>query len=133
MSSFKGNDDNLMQHWVLCELLAVARKYATHLTFVDAHSMAPIAIHRTEKRATRSGRFDAVFENLPGQGSSYEQAWHALSPDRGGYPNSAGRSATSRQHATTKCGRRRRTDQCRRDNPKRTQSDDNRSSRARRP
>ena len=68
MSNFKGNDGNLMQHWVLCELLAVARKDTTHLTFVDAHSMAPIAIERTEKRANRSGKFDAVFEHLPGAG-----------------------------------------------------------------
>ena len=89
MSNFKGNDGNLMQHWVLCELLAVARKDTTHLTFVDAHSMAPIAIERTEKRANRSGKFDAVFEYLPGQGSSYEQAWQALSCERGTYPNSA--------------------------------------------
>ena len=89
MSSFKGNDGNLMQHWVLCELLAVARKDTTHLTFVDAHSMAPIAIERTEKKANRSGKFDAVLEHLPGQGSSYEQAWQALSSERGTYPNSA--------------------------------------------
>ena len=48
MSNIKGNDGNLMQHWVLCELLAIARNYTTRLAFVDAHSMAPIAIQRTE-------------------------------------------------------------------------------------
>ena len=89
MSSFKGNDGNLMQHWVLCELLTVARKYTTRLTFIDAHSMAPTAIQRTEKKANRRRNFDSVLDNLPGQGSSYEQAWQSLSPERGTYPNSA--------------------------------------------
>ena len=89
MSSFKGNDGNLMQHWVLCELLAVARKYTTRLTFIDAHSMAPTAIQRTEKKANRRRNFDSVLKNLSGQGSSYEQAWQSLSPERGTYPNSA--------------------------------------------
>ena len=89
MSSFKGNDGNLMQHWVLCELLTVARKYTTRLTFIDAHSMASTAIQRTEKKANRRRNFDSVLENLPGQGSSYEQAWQSLSPERGTYPNSA--------------------------------------------
>ena len=66
MSSFKGNDGNLMQHWVLWELLSVARRHATNLTFVDAHSMAPIAIHRSEKEANRRRKFDLILENLPG-------------------------------------------------------------------
>ena len=79
MPSFKGNDGNLLQHWVLCELLTVARKHITRLTFIDAHSMAPVATHRTEKSATRRHRFDAVFEQLPGQRTSFEQAWKALS------------------------------------------------------
>ena len=89
MPYFKGNDGNLLQHWVLCERLTLARKYTTRLAFVDAYSMAPVAIHRTEKRATRSGRFDAVFEHLPGQRSPFEQAWQAVSPERGTYPDSA--------------------------------------------
>ena len=89
MPNFKGNDGNLMQHWVLCELLMVARKYTTHLVFVDAHAMAPIATCRSEKQANRRRKFDWVLKNLPGQGSSYEQAWQVLSPDREGYPNSA--------------------------------------------
>ncbi len=89
MSSYKGNDGNLMQHWILCELLTVARKHTANLTFVDAHSMAHIATHRLEKKTIRKCRFDLVEENLPGQGSAYEQAWQALSPDREGYPNSA--------------------------------------------
>ena len=74
MSSFKGNDGNLMQHWVILELLGVARKYTTRSMPIDAHSMAPIAIHRTEKKANRRRKLGRVLENLPGQGSSYEQA-----------------------------------------------------------
>ena len=85
MASFKGNDGNLMQHWVLCELLAAARSYTTRMTFIDAHAMAPVANQRTG----HPSKFDTVFEHLPGQGSYYEQAWQALSPERGAYPNSA--------------------------------------------
>ena len=88
MPSFKGNDGNLMQHWVLCELLATARRYTTDLTFIDAHAMAPSATRRTAKPKQR-GKFDAVLENLPGQGSEYERVWQALWPEPGTYPNSA--------------------------------------------
>ena len=88
MPSFKGNDGNLMQHWVLCELLATARRYTTDLTFIDAHAMAPSATRRTAKPKQR-GKFDAVLENLSGQGSVYEQAWQALALRPGTYPNSA--------------------------------------------
>lgn len=48
MPYFKGNDGNLMQHWVLCQQLTVARKYTTRLGFIDAHSMASVAIQRAE-------------------------------------------------------------------------------------
>ena len=85
MPFFKGNDGNLMQHWVLCELLAAARNDTTRLTFIDAHAMAPVAT----QSPNHSARFDAVFEHLPGQKSSYEQAWQALSTKPDTYPNSA--------------------------------------------
>ena len=88
MPSFRGNNGNLMQHWVLCELLETARRYTAELTFIDAHAMAPLAMRRTPKPAQR-GKFDAVLENLPGQGSEYERAWQALAPEPGTYPNSA--------------------------------------------
>ena len=74
MSSVKGNDGNLMQHWVIFELLGVARKYTTRSMPIDAHSMAPIAIQRTEKKANRRRTLGRVLENLPEQGSSYGQA-----------------------------------------------------------
>ena len=74
-----------MQHWVLCELINSVRNYFTHLTYVDAHSMAPIATQRTSS----SPKFDTVFEQLPGQKSLYEQAWNELSFGPGTYPNSA--------------------------------------------
>lgn len=74
-----------MQHWVLCELLAIARSYTRRLTFIDAHAMAPIANLRT----ARCGKFDAVYQYLPGQGSFYELAWQSLAPLKGTYPNSA--------------------------------------------
>ena len=74
-----------MQHWVLCELLNSVRNHFTHLSYVDAHSMAPIAHQRTSSNP----KFDTVFEQLPGQKSFYEQAWQALSLEPGNYPNSA--------------------------------------------
>ena len=75
-----------MQHWVLCELLNTAcNSSTTHLTFVDAHAMAPVAC----QRKGRSPIFDAVSNRLPEQGSRYEQAWLAISPEKGTYPNSA--------------------------------------------
>lgn len=74
-----------MQHWVLCELLGSAHKHFNYLTYVDAHSMAPIACNRTSSDC----KFDTVFNGLPGQKSLYEQAWHALSRGPGTYPNSA--------------------------------------------
>ena len=88
MPYFKGNDGNLMQHWVLCELLTIARQYKKRLTFVDAHAMAPIADQRTGK-PDQCGKFDAVFERLPKKCSPYEEAWKCLASERNTYPNSA--------------------------------------------
>lgn len=86
---FKGNDGNLMQHWVLCELTDMARKHTSELTYIDAHSMAPIATNRSVKENPKTGRFDKVFGRLSGGGSIYEKAWKALAPEAGTYPNSA--------------------------------------------
>ena len=74
-----------MQHWVLCELINSLSIHYTHLTYVDAHSMAPIARQRTSS----STKFDTVFKQLPGQESIYEQAWQKLSLEPETYPNSA--------------------------------------------
>lgn len=74
-----------MQHWVLCGLINSSRNHFTHLTYVDAHSMAPTAKQRTSSNP----QFDTVFEQLPGQESLYEQAWNELSFEPGTYPNSA--------------------------------------------
>ena len=87
MSNFRGNDGNV-QHWVLSELLAVARSHMIRLAFVDAHSMAPLAIQRTEKKANHRGKFGLILDNLPGQGSAYEQAWQGLSREHGAHRNS---------------------------------------------
>ena len=90
-SPFKGNCGNLMQHWVLCEVLDICGKQTTAetLTFIDAHSMAPIASCRTETAHARKRKFDSVNFRLPGQKSTYEVAWKKLAPEAGTYPNSA--------------------------------------------
>lgn len=85
MGKYKGNKGNLMQHWTLCELLAVAEKHASGLNFIDAHAMAPLATDNER----RDGMFARVQNGLPDHpGSAYERAWHELASN-GGYPSSA--------------------------------------------
>ena len=85
MGTFKGNAGNLMQHWTLCELLVIAGKRSSGLSFIDAHAMAPLARKRTDYDPV----FSRVQARLPGHESAYEQAWQRLSPQGEGYPNTA--------------------------------------------
>ena len=88
MPTYKGNKGNLLQHWVLCELLSAAREHVSRLQFIDAHAMAPVAEKQEDKH--KDSVFDSVRARLPGQGSSYERAWKELVPHgETGYPNSA--------------------------------------------
>ena len=89
MCKYKGNDGNLMQHWTLCEMLTVARRHASCLTYVDAHAMAPMASVRTERNDQRRQTFDRARDGRPGQTSIYEQSWRRLDPRGQSYPNSA--------------------------------------------
>ena len=89
MPTYKGNAGNLLQHWVLCEILVEASHHATELSFIDAHSMAPWAETRNSSSGYSSRVFDCVCRDLPGQRSAYESTWHTLSGLRSGYPNSA--------------------------------------------
>ena len=84
LGTYKGNADNLMQHWTLCELLGIAGKRTSGLSFIDAHAMGPLARERTH----HSPLFSRVQSRLPGQRSVYERVWHQLAPNEG-YPNSA--------------------------------------------
>ncbi len=86
MPKYKGNNGNLLQHWVLSELLAAARNHEDPLIFLDAHTMAPTACDRTDKS---TNKFDSVAGHLTGQRSEYELAWQKLSMGPGIYPNSA--------------------------------------------
>jgi hypothetical protein len=85
---FRGNKGNLLQHWVFCEVLDACRGTVSRIDFIDAHAMAPLADERPKLDAT-AGLFDCVHEHLPGEGTAYELAWHALAPDACCYPNSA--------------------------------------------
>lgn len=89
MCKYKGNDGNLMQHWTLCEMLTVAQRHASCLTYVDAHAMAPAASIRTERNEKRRQTFDCARDGRPGQESIYEQSWRRLDPRGQTYPNSA--------------------------------------------
>ena len=85
MGKYKGNAGNLMQHWTLCELLVIAGKHTSELSFIDAHAMVPLA--------RESGKQDKQFIRVQNglleyPESAYEQAWRHLAPN-GGYPNSA--------------------------------------------
>jgi hypothetical protein len=86
--TFKGNAGNLLQHWVLCEVLSACQNYHERLGFIDAHAMAPFAC-RHPKRDTSSSLFDAVAGRLPGAQSLYERTWLRLAPNAHEYPNSA--------------------------------------------
>jgi hypothetical protein len=92
MPNYKGNRGNLLQHWVLAELVLLLRDSAQApgmLCFIDAHAMSPYAI-RNESPGQTASDFDRVAGRLPGQSTEYERAWHALSCEaRCRYPSSA--------------------------------------------
>ncbi len=88
MPVFRGNVGNLLQHWVLCDLLVSCAKYYEQIAFVDAYSMAPSANERPRRDQT-AHLFDFVRERLPGDATPYEKAWHLLGADATTYPNSA--------------------------------------------
>src|SRR5208283_1480669 len=87
MPTCRGNRGNLMQHWVLCELIEVMkRNFAenSHLLYVDAYPMAPFA----RLRGVPDPAFRDVRRRLPGR-STYESAWYDLTrehPEK--YPSS---------------------------------------------
>src|SRR5437667_12216386 len=88
MPVYRGNLGNLLQHWVLCDILAAARMHATRLDFIDAHSMAPLA-HERPKRDATAPLFDCVQHRLPGDRTPYELAWNTFVSSGTAYPNSA--------------------------------------------
>lgn len=91
MPTYRGNRGNLLQHWLLAELVGLLRKEVQplgRLCFFDAHAMSPFAVRAANPGQT--GReFDIVAASLPGQRTIYEQAWHELSQGPVQYPSSA--------------------------------------------
>ena len=79
MATYKGNRGNLLQHWVLAELVtAVQRAFPRgRLCFVDAHAMSPYAV-RDANPGQNANDFDRVRALLPGRSSAYEVAWEVL-------------------------------------------------------
>ncbi|MBI4573795.1 MAG: hypothetical protein HY713_11010 [candidate division NC10 bacterium] len=92
MPTYRGNRGNLMQHWVLAELVTSLRDMVgspSELCFIDAHAMAPFAERHHSPGQTASD-FDAVLRALPGQRSPYELTWRTTAPAAGTqYPSSA--------------------------------------------
>ncbi len=58
MGTYKSNAGNLMQHWTLCELLVIAGKHTSELSFIDAQAMAPLA--RESETGNQDERFTRV-------------------------------------------------------------------------
>jgi len=48
LAQYRGNVGNLLQHWVLCEILVAGRNHAQDLAFIDAYSMAPFATEQLD-------------------------------------------------------------------------------------
>ncbi len=92
MPTYKGNRGNLLQHWVLAELVTSLENQGgagAELCFIDAHSMSPYATRDLTPGST-AGDFEIVRNRLPGQGSTYERAWRELvAEERVEYPTSA--------------------------------------------
>lgn len=92
MPIYKGNRGNLLQHWVLTELIAVLARRgspASSLCLVDAYAMSPYATRDTNPGQTYSD-FDLVRDRLPGQQTGFERAWKDLrQQDAVEYPTSA--------------------------------------------
>ena len=80
MPTYKSNRGNLLQHWLLCELLTLLKEQVpptTCLGFIDAHAMSPYAT-RDPKPGPTAGDFKTVRQQLPGQRSTFEKAWKEL-------------------------------------------------------
>ena len=76
MPTYRGNRGNLLQHWVLVELLArLQQQGPSNLSFIDTHSMSPRAT-RSAKAVTdqTAPEFDRVLTHLAEGQSSYERA-----------------------------------------------------------
>lgn len=95
MGLCKGNRGNLMQHWVLCEILhRLRQRDFKHLLFACTHSMAPWSVpERQDDEASNRCRrvFHLARQRIENERpTAYEEAWFALSATGGlPYPSSA--------------------------------------------
>src|SRR5262245_48634318 len=92
MPTFRGNRGNLLQHWVLVEVLnALHPQRVSGLCFVDAYSMSPTPT-RSPKVVTdqTAPEFDRLRARLKQGPSAYERAWLSLGQSLpSDYPSSA--------------------------------------------
>ena len=96
LPTYRGNLGNLMQHWVLSELVSYIGRSVEPtacLGYVDAHAMSPFATRSINPGKT-AAEFDWVSTNLPGAGSVFERTWKELRTSGAGplpveYPTSA--------------------------------------------
>ena len=87
MPSYRGNIGNLLQHWVLCELVECCGYEWPKLRFVDGYSMAPLATERPTSHWS-SQLFDHARDRAK-RDSIYERTWSSLNRGASGYPSSA--------------------------------------------
>ncbi|OGJ90696.1 MAG: hypothetical protein A2350_05330 [Candidatus Raymondbacteria bacterium RifOxyB12_full_50_8] len=93
MAIFKANRGNLLQHWVLCELLTMLKSEfgeKAHLHYIDAYAMAPFSLPEAGGyKSSSHADFEKVRKVLPGRQSLYEFTWQKLSGRSGlPYPSS---------------------------------------------
>jgi hypothetical protein len=103
MPSYRGNIGNLLQHWVLCEVVDCCNSHWARLRFVDAYSMAPLATERATLHWS-SELFDHARDRAK-RDSIYERTWSGLGHSAFGYPSSAVFLAAlwQGQHSMTLC------------------------------
>ncbi len=87
MPRYRGNVGNLLQHWVLCELLAESNRHFDQIRFADAYAMAPCATERFEP-GWSAHLFDHVRDRAS-DATPYERTWKQAGASRSAYPNSA--------------------------------------------
>lgn len=92
MPTYKGNRGNLLQHWVLAELVTIIREHVDssgRLCFIDAHAMSPTAV-RSSSPGQTAAVFDAVASRLDDDSTPYGRAWREHSAEEpSNYPSSA--------------------------------------------
>lgn len=92
MPTYRGNRGNLLQHWVLVDLIEqLSAANSGALCYIDAHSMSPFATRSSKARTDpTAAEFDRIRDGLESAASLYETTWRSLTQSlHCQYPSSA--------------------------------------------